>query len=322
MRLHTLSALLLAVAASACAPRAQPYRFSMPMLGHADVPPETLRRPGREATSEAGRASGRDRTVVARPRYAYGWQTDAQSGVRTVSARGIELKQPEASAATAQAVLSDSPAARTDVWTRLPAPHRSTSAGIAVAVGASTHSGPAMPSRADMIRSAGAREPVELRALIGTRDKRDPFAIAMEWLAGMGITLLEGETAVEMAASTVDRPTDGPALVDWARTRGRLLAPTDSPSPGDVLVFDNAASEAPADLIAVVIGRDARGVIEYVYAGGGVVRRGFVDPARPSMRRDLTGAVVNTFLRHGKKWPAKGTRYLAGELLVHLIRTH
>jgi hypothetical protein len=69
-----------------------------------------------------------------------------------------------------------------------------------------------------------------------------------------------------------------------------------------------------------VIARDARGVLEYVYAGGGVVRRGFVDPARPTTRRDLTGSVVNTFMRHGKKWPAKGTRYLAGELLVHVVR--
>jgi hypothetical protein len=75
-------------------------------------------------------------------------------------------------------------------------------------------------------------------------------------------------------------------------------------------------------LIAIAIARDANGVTEFIYAGGGVIRRGFVDPTRATTRRDLTGAAVNTFLRHGKQWPPKGTRYLAGELLAHVIRSH
>ena len=74
------------------------------------------------------------------------------------------------------------------------------------------------------------------------------------------------------------------------------------------------------DLVAVVIGRDARGVAEMLYVGGGVIRRGFVDPARPSMRRDAAARVVNTFMRHGTRWPPKGTHYLAGELVSHVIR--
>jgi hypothetical protein len=319
MRSRALPALVLAVAASACAPRAQPYRFSMPMLGQADVPAETLRTqtidpealPAKKVIAHATATGG-----APRPKYAYGWQTDAQSGIRTVSARGIELKQPEASAETAAAVISESAAARPEWWAHLPAPHRSGSAGVTGSLSAAT-----APSRADQIRLAGAREPVDLRALVGTRDKREPFAIAMEWLAGMGITFAEGETAVEMAASVVQSPTDGPALVEWARSRGKLLAPTDTPVPGDVLVFDRATTGDAADLVAVVIGRDARSVLEYMYAGGGVIRRGYLDPSRPTTRRDLSGSIVNTFLRHGKKWPAKGTRYLAGELIVHVIRT-
>ena len=85
-------------------------------------------------------------------------------------------------------------------------------------------------------------------------------------------------------------------------------------------MFDRAVGDGRADLVGVAIARDARGVVEFVWLGGGVVRRGFVDPARPRTRRDAARAVVNTFLRAGKRWPPKGTRYLAGELLAHVVR--
>jgi hypothetical protein len=87
-------------------------------------------------------------------------------------------------------------------------------------------------------------------------------------------------------------------------------------------VFDHALSDQPSDLVALVIGRDARGVTEFLYAGGGVIRRGFYDAKRAKIRRDENGMIVNTFMRHGKLWPPKGTRYLAGELLSHVIRSH
>jgi hypothetical protein len=51
-----------------------------------------------------------------------------------------------------------------------------------------------------------------------------------------------------------------------------------------------------------------------------VIRRGFYDVSRARTRRDENGAIVNTFMRHGRLWPPKGTRYLAGELLAHVIR--
>jgi hypothetical protein len=85
-------------------------------------------------------------------------------------------------------------------------------------------------------------------------------------------------------------------------------------------VFDHVSSDAPSDLVALAIGRDARGVVEMIYAGGGVIRRGHVDPTRPRVRRDADDRVVNTFLRHGKRWPSPGTRYLAGELIALAIR--
>jgi hypothetical protein len=198
-----------------------------------------------------------------------------------VSARGIEITMPTASAESAAAVARE-PYAREIAWSQLPAPHKD--AGTAV---------------------TQVREPSDLRALVGQRDKREPFTVVIDWLGELGI-------AFDRASAS-----DGPALVAWADGAGRLQ--TDA-APGDILVFDHALGDASADLIALVIGRDTRGVIEFLYSGAGVIRRGFLDPTRPSTRRDLDGAVVNTFLRHGKRWPPKGTRYLAGELLAHVVR--
>jgi hypothetical protein len=101
-----------------------------------------------------------------------------------------------------------------------------------------------------------------------------------------------------------------------------LAGPTDIAKPGDLLVFDHALGDSTNDLVALVLARDARGVTEFLYPGGGVIRRGFLEPTRVSSRRDVDGLVLNTFLRHGTRWPPKGTRYLAGELLSHVIHTH
>jgi hypothetical protein len=201
---------------------------------------------------------------------------------------------------------------------RVPAPHRATSARAGTsALGAIRDAAGTVVAAVELPRMP-LREPSDLRGLVGTRDKREPFAIAMGWLAELGLTFDSG-SASDHATADAGRPGDGPALVAWAAARGRLFGPAEAPAAGDVLVFDRATAKAEADLIAIVIGRDARGVIEMIYAGGGVIRRGFVDPSRPSIRRDLTGAVINTFLRHGRQWPPKGTRYLAGELLAHVI---
>jgi len=148
----------------------------------------------------------------------------------------------------------------------------------------------------------------DLRALVGRRDKRDPIEAVLAWARELGMR-------IETTGMT------GSDLVGWAESRGLLAAKTDAPEPGNLLVFDHATSDAEADLIAIVIERDARGVTEMIYLAGGVVRRGFVDASRPNLKRDGSSAVVNTFLRHGKRWPPAGTRYLAGELLAHVVRT-
>jgi hypothetical protein len=277
-------------AVAAWAPRAQPYRFSMPMLGQADVPPATLLAPLRKPVT-APRAEAVANTTKPRPRHAYGWQIDAQAGIRTASAKGIELAVPEASAESAAAVRTGV------VYSRLPAPNKPAPTGLLAPI--------------DLPGLAHIREPSDLRGWVGRRDKREPHALVLAWLTDLGI----GDDELRAAGNP-------PEVATWAARHERLLAPAEVPQPGDVLVFDRAVANEPRDLIALVIGRDTRGVIEFVYAAGGVIRRGFVDVAHPTQRRDLTGGVMNTFLRHGKQWPPKGTRYLSGELLAHVIRVH
>ncbi|MBA3454131.1 MAG: hypothetical protein H0T42_13640, partial [Deltaproteobacteria bacterium] len=189
----------------------------------------------------------------------------------------------EASASAADQV-STAPAAQQPARAALPAPHR-------------------LPSDALV---AALRTPTDLRALVGRRDKRDPITAALAWSRELGV-------AVEART--------GEDVIAWATQRNVLAAPTEPAAPGDLLVFDHANSDAEADLVAIVIARDPRGVTELIYVGGGVIRRGFVDPARRRMRRDAEDRIVNTFIRHGKRWPAKGSHYLASELLAHVVHT-
>jgi hypothetical protein len=146
----------------------------------------------------------------------------------------------------------------------------------------------------------------DLRKLVGSRPKdiRDPALLALAWARALHGIAIDANS--------------GPRLVAWARKAQRLGAPGTA-GPGDLLVFDRTEGDH-ADLVGLVVERDPRGVLEFVYLGGEVIRRGFVDPARPSMARDGVGAAVNTFLRHGRRHPPKGTRYLAGELVSHAIR--
>jgi len=115
---------LVVLAAAACGTRTLPYRFASPMLGQADVPSaaDSATRPTAPSAPSTERpTSGRSDT--GRPHAAYGWQADAQAGVRTVSAHGIEITMPTASADAAAAVTRD-PYARPAAWSSLRAPHK------------------------------------------------------------------------------------------------------------------------------------------------------------------------------------------------------
>ena len=217
--------------------------------------------------------------------------------VHTTSARGvpgIEAAPPPpiASAAAADAVTAQAEAsgivtpAGGVVISRLPAPNR-------------------LPSDTPLL---APHTPTDLRALVGRRTKANAFDLAIAWADALG----------------ADAPAvrEGEPLLSWARETSRLRDVDEPARPGDLLVFDDIESDADADLIAVVVARDERNVTEFVYASGGVIRRGFYDANRPSLRRDHEGKVVNTFMRSGKRWPPKGTHYLSGELLSHVIHTH
>jgi hypothetical protein len=166
--------------------------------------------------------------------------------------------------------------------------------------------GPGMWTEETTLWASRAPE-AELRARVGSRDARGDVAFAVEAAAAIH------------ASGSIGAVPDGPALVELARARGGLAGSDAAIGAGDLLVFDRAAGGAAASLVAVALGVDERGVVEMMYVARGVVRRGFVDPARPSVSRDADGRIVNTFLRHGTDYPPTGTRYLSGELLAHVI---
>jgi hypothetical protein len=119
--------------------------------------------------------------------------------------------------------------------------------------------------------------------------------------------------------------TDGSTRALWGylRTSHRLVAAVEA-RPGDVLFFDAGGTEAApacADRTGIVESVDAGGRITFVEARGGRVRQSFVDPARPTERRDARGEILNSFLRPIRIDDPPGARYFAGEMLCGIART-
>jgi hypothetical protein len=95
--------------------------------------------------------------------------------------------------------------------------------------------------------------------------------------------------------------------------------------PGDVLFFQTRAGwDAPdcerADHAAVVESVAGDGRIGFWEARGGLVRRSFVDPARPTLRRTERGEIANSFLRAKAVDDEPSARYFAGEMLCGVVR--
>jgi hypothetical protein len=118
--------------------------------------------------------------------------------------------------------------------------------------------------------------------------------------------------------------TDGSTRALWGylRTSQRLVAAEEA-RPGDVLFFDvwgTAAEPACADHAGVVESVDGDGRIGFIELRGGRVRRSFVEPARPTVRRDPGGRVLNTFLRPKLVGEPPGARHFAGEMICGVAR--
>jgi hypothetical protein len=108
---------------------------------------------------------------------------------------------------------------------------------------------------------------------------------------------------------------DGPALVEAARARDALS--TSPPLLGDLVVFDDLQGLGPSCLVGVVVSSRKDGTAEFVYLAMGVVRRGYLNRARPTDKRDRDGRVLNTWLRAKRGHYSKG---LAGDAFATYIR--
>ena len=120
--------------------------------------------------------------------------------------------------------------------------------------------------------------------------------------------------------------TDGSTRALWGymTVSHRVVQPL-SARPGDVLFFDtDGPGERPScattDHVGVVDRVSPDGRIAFTEARGGSVRTSFVDPARPTLRRDARGHIANSFLRPKRVADPAGTRYFAGQMLCGVAR--
>jgi hypothetical protein len=283
---------LVAIGAAGCATRAQPFRFSSPLLGQADVPPAWSAAPA--DPNARYRRPEADTTITVQRGIHLTPVEDPRPG--TIRVASAQAASDVAAVAEANGV----------VLSRLPANHRFD----------------------DNEPHATLHEPSDLRALVGRRDVRDSVTAALAWSAELGATIdldlvrpdapAKASYRVRAAATIAASITNTGKLVAWSTTHDRSA---DDAVPGSLLVFSRTESDDSPDLVALTIGRDERGVTEFIFSAGGAIRRGFYDTRHADKRRDAAGRVLNTFLRTGNRWPQKGTHYLAGELLVHVIRT-
>lgn len=119
--------------------------------------------------------------------------------------------------------------------------------------------------------------------------------------------------------------TDGRVRSLWGYLRDshRKVSP-ERAQPGDVVFFrtrapGNDACDDPdhAGLVAAV---ETDGRIDFVEAHGGTIRRSYVDPLRPRVRRDESGRVLNSFLRPRKFGDPDDSPTFAGEMLCAVVR--
>lgn len=121
--------------------------------------------------------------------------------------------------------------------------------------------------------------------------------------------------------------TDGSVRALWGYLRlSHEVISAERARPGDILFFDTrgAGSEPEcADHAGIVESVAADGQITFLEARGRQRRHSFVNPARPTERRNAAGEIANSFLRAKAMSDPPGSRYFAGEMLCGVARvTH
>ena len=146
----------------------------------------------------------------------------------------------------------------------------------------------------------------KLYALVGAKDK-DAADLDLVFRA---LERLDVALADEVRAAT-----DGAALVAAARKRGALAST--GAALGDLVVFDGLQGAGAASLVGVVTSTRTDGTVEFIYRGLGVVRRGYLDLAHPTQKRDRNGRILNSWVRVKRGHYSKG---LAGDFFATYIR--
>ena len=118
--------------------------------------------------------------------------------------------------------------------------------------------------------------------------------------------------------------TDGSVRALWGymRTAHEVVAPTEARA-GDIVFFDTHGTDETrdcADHTGIVESVDDDGRVAFVEARGGQLRHSFVDPRRPTERRDPSGQILNSFLRPKLVSDPPEARYFAGEMLCGVTR--
>ena len=121
--------------------------------------------------------------------------------------------------------------------------------------------------------------------------------------------------------------TDGSARALWGYMRAsHELVAAGAARPGDVVFFDvwGTAPEPSCrdrvDHAGIVESIDADGRIGFLERRGGRVLHSFVDPDRPTARRDDRGRILNSFLRPKLIAEPPGARHFAGEMICGVAR--
>lgn len=115
--------------------------------------------------------------------------------------------------------------------------------------------------------------------------------------------------------------TDGsvPALYAYLDEHHQRVAPSEV-RPGDVVFFAFDADDRCGTHVGLVESVDPDGRVAFRESRDGSVRRSYLDPANPLVRRDAEGRILNTFLRPKRLDDPPAARYFAGEMLCAAIR--